>query len=193
MELTLRKARKLESSILAHRAPNVDTSLSILRAIGMSEEGLQKVLNDTSKASVAAFNTETKLVGIRYRIREAISNANNAFGLSKLMNERSRLQAESGILRRLIQSFKKASPSEIIHYAKKRDLSDNVGLHRGMDYVDTPAFSDETELSALEANVFDTKDRIEEIEDELMGLNSSKKVTLAEEDISFLRELKIVR
>jgi len=192
MEMTLRKARKLEAKILNHRVEKVDTSMSLLRATEISASSMQEVLDETNKASIEALNVETKLVEVRYRIRESVSFANGSFGLSKLMNELSRLQAESGLIRRLVQSFQKTEPSELIHYAKKRDASESMGFG-GMDAVGIPAFSDNVEFKKLEARAFDIKERIEEIEDKLMELNSSKKVTLAEEDISFLRELKIVR
>jgi hypothetical protein len=189
MELSLRKARKLESKILtAIDQIAVPTEVEVrAKSSTFSTERYTAYEKLRSNMSV-----RTELSEARFLIRNLISEANHKVGINALMADRERLLAQLALVRTL-ESAPTATNEEVedLVYATRTQLERGEVQYRLKVTATVPVFTTEN-LDKLKASIAATRQRVEEIEDELTQKNAGTKVKLSDSLVTLLKRYSLV-
>lgn len=193
MELSLRKARKLESKILTYvtklRLDN-EVEVRVMARDGGDEnneiisQGREKFLQDA--------HTRVKLIRTRFGIRKQIAQANEHSGINDLINEREMLQAllATSLADLDVLDVMKLNDQII---AKKAHL-EKGGVNTFGDAQVTIKTSVITKFDQSEFMEWDVKiqKELEEIEDQLSQKNMGIKIKLSEDVVNLLQSVGLV-
>ena len=197
MEFNLRKARKLESSLVSYLAEelSLDSSASI-RSLGNLEQAEQS-LNNKKEEIFSNMELRIKLLNLVYKIRRAVEIKNEESGINALINKKvlnqKILDDLQGIQRietpssEELQDMLKAS-SKILNSGNDSDSLVRRSVKTSFN-VSCLTKSDLDLLSSKKANL--SKDQ-QVIDEELSYLNITKTVVLNEEDLKLLEMCKLI-
>ncbi|NJO48106.1 MAG: hypothetical protein HC840_00155 [Leptolyngbyaceae cyanobacterium RM2_2_4] len=191
MELSLRKARKLEAKIQA-TADSLPLSQAIkVRALASSEERAV-ALSDARLRYNQNVELQRDLITVRFSIREQIAQANESVGVNMLMNEREKTQAllaksNSGV------DVLDIAEAEDMATAKKNSLEGGSSRAYGESSVTiTLPVSTKEDVESFRSNENLLKRRLEEIEDRLSQKNLGAKITLDEKTVQLLQSVGLL-
>jgi hypothetical protein len=197
MDLSLKKARKLETKIgafVAQNSSNVETTFDA-RVNSTKEEIDKQAVEARTKFFENVKNVED-LNNIRYEIRRLISDANAVGGeksIDFLLNEKVVLESKLARLNALLR-FQKYDPllmedqlnsnKKLLESGADRYGRSNVTFDVNfLTSVDEQKFKDDKVLLAK---------KIEEIEDKLAELNYSKRISLGANSVKLLQDNGLV-
>jgi hypothetical protein len=196
MEVTLRKAASLEKSLLdiARIQPlikNISVSVYSSADIGGEVLAAQQQLSANLKNSLA-------LTKAAYDIREAIGSNNAQNGISALLTEKARLDAQEKLLSSVMVGATATPIDAVISIANNRRDALRERLKTAVDHYGEPA--DSVALNIADASVTiqfqeqltEIRRRKIDITDQLLMLNMTKKITLTAETVALLTKFKLI-
>jgi hypothetical protein len=187
MEINLRKARKLEAKInsLAAKQAALEFNLSIL-ASSTDEEAINELTAAKARLTEQIQNS-LALTKVRYAIRRKIEQANEAVGISQLMNDREQIQSKLAYYN-TIEALDTCSQREMLDLlsAKRKSLEKGNDNFYGKVNVSVNTLSKE-EKEALESQAVGLRRELEEIEEQLIQKNVGAKITLGEDEVALLQ------
>lgn len=182
MELSLKKARKLETKIAAFVAANSSFETSFSARVNDTKENIERLAIEERTKFFSQVKNVDDLNSIRYEIRQLISDA-NASGEEKsidnLLNQKVQLESKMARLNSMLR-FEKF---DVLSMEDKLNSNKKI-LESGVDrYGSLRTEFDVNFLTAVDEQKFkDDKvlltKKIEEIEDKLAELNFSKRISL---------------
>jgi hypothetical protein len=184
MEISLRKARKLEAKVgraAANRAA-MEFNLSIL-ASSTDEEAINELAAAKVRLSEQIQNS-LALTSVRYSIRRKIEQANEGVGVNQLMNLREQIQSKLAYYN-TIEGLDTCSQREMLDLLSAKRKS----LEKGSDgkvNVSVQVLSKE-EKEALTSQTVELRKELEEIEEQLIQKNVETKITLSEDEVTLLQ------
>ena len=186
MELSLRKARKLEAKIqkFADSLP-LNSSVKV-RALATTEERAA-ALESARKIYVQTVEVQEKLILARFAIRNAISVANSAEGINALMAKRESIQALLAKSVSGLESLDLAEAEDMAN-AKKNSLEKGEG-HRYSEasVTITLPVTIKEDLESFRKKDSDLKKTLEDVEDQLSQKNLAIKIVLEKDIVSLLQ------
>lgn len=193
MNLTLRQARRVEHEIEA----SLSTLFGALKTRNVEisiYEDFNSVVAHKQKTVVEALDTYEKLSGIRYAIRSAIKTDNEVSGANILMNEEVLLKDQAKILDGVICPEFTKSEYEICkaRWAKMADGKTPSIYGGSEDKVTANAVLQATTLATLKLRMKINQRRRLVIVDELTALNTSRKISVPDEDITYLETFGVI-
>jgi len=195
MEMNLRKARKLESSIQNYLDENETIVTASIRSLGSLEDALSSM---SSKKLETLKNLENrkKLLEVRYEIRRQIEKTNEDSSINNLINKKvlcEKLAKEFDSF----QSFEKPSELELQDQiiANKNALTSESGSRRSIGSIPTTfnvnIFSKE-DLDSFKDQKISLKKELEDLEDSINQRNLSNKVVLSEDAVKLLKAVRLL-
>lgn len=194
MQLTLRNARRLERAIEQHivgLAPLFQT-----RNIQISiYENFEETVAALQTKVIDAVTVAERMVGIRTAIRRLIQNDNEVSGLNKLIAEEASLRATAKVLEQA--KGLELTPAEKAIAKKRHDAAVTTGAvqdqyGRVSDVTTLPATLEKATLDVLTVKVKEIQKRLLQITDESTARNTTRLVTVSDDDIAFLEANEIV-
>lgn len=183
MELNLRKARKLEAAVGAHVTKMEITAAVKVRVLATQSERTELV-EAGNEDLFCQLDTRSGLIKARFQIRQLISDANQAVGVTALMNRKETLEALLAV-----------SPTglDTVNFDEMQDnaTAQKSRLERGTETYGTSvtmavpvAYPEDLELFKEHAKAL--KKELESVEDQLAQKNLGAKVTLNEDLVGLL-------
>ncbi len=174
MEMSLKKARKLEANIQKHLDKGFDTTVKI-RANDTLDEA-KKVLADAGQAKAKELIDRVKLIEIRYDIRRQIEAKNETSGINSLLNEKVFIEKEISEY----GSITGGAPTD-------KELADE--LQMAVDVMKSPSVYgtksnitvnvfDQKFMDVMEDEIHGKRKLIETIEDKIAEKNLTNKIKL---------------
>jgi hypothetical protein len=194
MKLNLRAARKLETKIHLYLEENpVETQVKVRVNEGQTGEAIQE--RDSSRALVLAKIAEQKdLLTLKYEVRQKIAEQNSASGIDKLITQKVLNEQLVSQLKKVIASdvqLEAKMLGDTLSLAKKKlenPVADPYG-NRDKDLVSTPlAVLTKEDVEAFKKSKTALSKAVEEIEDQIIGLNHTTKVELSDESVKLLQK-----
>jgi len=189
MELSLKKARKLEGKIQefmnsVELSPTVEIRARANSPIAEVNAAKEKLLSN-----VAVFSN---LNATRFQIRKLIGEVNEKVGINALVNERLQLMTELTAVSRLAAA-PVSTEDEIrdMVEVKKTQLASGQDSYHLRVTVPVNVLS-ESASGQLKHKVKGLRTRIEEVEDELVQKNAGAKITLSESAVRVLKEFSLL-
>lgn len=194
MDLSLKKARKLETKIGAFVAQqSSDFEFQFEARINDDVANVEKQAVAARTTFLDSLKNLDNLNGIRYDIRRLISDANASSeagtSIDNLLNEKVQLESKISRLNSVLrfEKFDRALMEDELNNNKKL-------LEQGSSrYGRSSSTFDVNFLTGLDEQAFKdeklkTSKRIEEIEDKLAELNYSKRVSLGANSVKLLQD-----
>lgn len=189
MELSLRKARKLEAKIenmLATLRPQTTTSLRVKGEIDRANLAQQEEAFRNNIAIVDSLNSA------RFQIRGLIAEANMNCGVVTLMNNRECLISRKNLLERINQTI---DPVDMTLLQDELEAK-KVSLQKGDSYnvtttLRTSFVGKDTKQSVIDS-IKEVSLALEALEEELIQKNSGVKVKLNTELVTLLKNNSLV-
>lgn len=193
MELTLKKARKLETKIGAFVAQqSSDFEFQFSARINDDVSNIEKQAVAARTSFLDSLKNLDNLNGIRYDIRRLIADANSAGengSIDNLLNEKVQLESKISRLNSVLrfEKFDRDLMEDELNNSKKL-------LEQGSSrYGRSVATFDVNFLTTIDKQNFKdeklkTSKRIEEIEDKLAELNHSKRISLGANSVKLLQD-----
>ena len=193
MELNLRKARKMESSIQKFFVENPVNSSTEIRFYGTPQEA-QETVSEARQEFLLNMENRNKLLALRYSIRRKIEVMNEECGINSLLNEKVLLENLGTEIRSVLNG---GAPSD------KKSLEDLIKsglkvLEAGSYNYGVPKTSDsvnifcEQDLEDFRVKLVAINKKLEAVDDSLSEKNLSTKILLSEEDTKLLESNKLL-
>jgi len=186
MEITLRKARKIETAINTFLEDDTVVLETSIRFLGTFDEAKESLLAEKVEL-LNTLNLRQELLKIRYDLRRKIEISNENSGINDLINKKVLNEKLISELDNFIKNNKNQSLTE---------LQDTLTAHSKLEpekysfkiktTFDFPTLQNE-DIAPLKDKKMSLKKDIEKIEDELSFLNLNTKIIL-EEDVTKLLE-----
>ena len=197
MELTLKKARKLETKIgafVAQQSSNNETQFSA--RINDSKENIEKQAIEFRTKFFSNLKNVDDLNSIRYSIRQLISDANatgDEGSIDNLLNEKVQLESKLARLNGLMrfEKFDALLMEDQLNNQKKvmENGQDRYGRSNATFEVNFLTAVDEQKFKDDKVSI---AKKIEEIEDKLAELNYSKRISLGANSVKLLQDNGLV-
>jgi hypothetical protein len=191
MEITLRKARKIETAINTFLDENTIVLETSIRVLGTFDEAKES-LSVEKKELLNTLSLRQELLKIRYGLRRKIEVSNESSGINDLINKKVLNEKLISELDNFIQNNKQQSLIE---------LQDTLTAHSKLEpekysfKIKTtfyfPILQNEDTIALKDKKISLKKD-IEKIEDELSFLNLNTKIILEEDATKLLEFNKIL-
>lgn len=191
MEISLKKARKIETAINTFVEENDFKLEATVRVLGTLDEAKEAVANTKSEI-FSSLRLREELLKIRFDMRRQIEKSNEESGINALINKK--VLNEKIIL----------ELDKLINYNKvfdEKELDDVLKAQSKIDYdkysfrvkttFEFPVFQKE-DLASFKDKKISIKKDIEKIEDELSFLNLNTKIILSEDVTKLLEFNKIL-
>lgn len=193
MELTLKRARRLEQQIaekLREDQPNYMKTVSVMSDI----EDIETTIAEENGTLNSSLEKRDELLQLRFLIRRAISETNEKSGINSAMTTRQYLIEKLRELECAIGSVRKEDWNLVVdQITLKRKRADNPGdYYSSNDIQQLIKVLDSNDKNNLSASIKDAKNQLQAIEDNLTILNNTNKVTLTDEHSSLLEEFDLV-
>ena len=174
MELSLKKARKLETSIQKHLDKGFDTSAKI--RVNDSLEEAKKALAKANKAKAQELLDRVQLLNVRYDIRRQIEAKNETSGINSLLNEKVLIEKEISEYGSItgVSPDDKELDDELKMAA---ELMKNPSAYGAKSTITVQVF-DQKFQDALEDEIHGKRKQIEVIEDKIAEKNLTNKIKL---------------
>jgi hypothetical protein len=191
MEISLRKARKLEAKIQATADSLVLNSAVKVRALASKEERDQVLFNAREEYK-EKLQLQKDLIVARFQIRQQISDANEAVGINNLMSDRECLQALLAKSNASVDTLDQAEAEDMVS-TRKNSLENGSSRAYGESSVTlTLPVSLPEDAVAFQANEKVLKLKLEEIEDQLSQKNIGAKISLDEDTVNLLKSVGLI-
>ena len=152
------------------------------------ENKISKLQEETLKN----YTNLIKLAEIRQDIRNSISEANHASKINSLMGEKALNTKKISILKAFNSQFSDTNSDDIVDMAKKlSEMPVDRYNTPTVERVSLPAINKEESLK-IEKQINLLKNNSEEIDEELLALNNTVKIEIADDTTKFLKELGIL-
>lgn len=198
MEITLAKARKLEKDLVGKIAQTRVTlinsnNVKISPHENLTEEDYKKRLESGSTKFEEVLQTWNKLNEVRYNIRRSIGDANQKFGVSDLLTKLKELRSTQKEFLQLANVLDRNFEEDLSfqYLQSKVETMKEHGSRWGETKVEIP-FSTPEMVEDFKVKSLEIKSQVEDLEDKLAGVNHSTKLTLEENDVTFLKEQKVI-
>lgn len=197
MEVTLRKAHSLSKALLeqVRKTPLARTvTVSIYEDVEASDAA-----TEAGEKLVAAVADGIKCIDAAYAIRLSIAKANLAAGVDGLLNEKARLDAGEKLLSQAVDGSSDHSYTSAVDPAIARQKMDALKVRaaqpdKGYGVTEELTVKVATpEVTAdLSTNLATMRRRKTEIADELLGLNTSTRVSLSPDVVTLLQRYNLI-
>ena len=189
MNFTLRQARRLEQAVEAA------TKTDIASVSKTSLFGSVPNLVELEAEFTNSVNETLKLIALRFRIRQAIAVANEKAGLSSLMATESRVKAQMDFLKKFSRAVPTKGQDELRNefQIKHNRLSaeDNHSYGYSGEHITFNILSQET-IQEIEDRILTLKKEQQSLADEMLKVNMTQAVVLADSDVELLKSLKLL-
>lgn len=194
MELSLKNARKLESSIKTLCQSGVDSTSKVRVKEKWPE--IVKELKSAKKEVLVKKADMLKLVELQFSIRRSIEVMNETKKLNETMNKKAKLAAEIQLLQTLsTRDVHSAEELKDMIEHQKASLSketSSIGRYSDNAVVKTVSVLDKETVDAVKKEVIAKQKEIKKLEDTLSDLNHSVKISLSKENVSLLEKYNLV-
>jgi len=191
MEITLRKARKIETAINTFLDETTIVLETSIRFLGTFDEAKDRLFSEKTEL-LNTLSLRQELLKIRYSLRRKIEVSNESSGINELINKKVLNEKLISELDNFIQNNKQQSLTE---------LQDTLTAHSKLEpekysfkiktTFDFPILQNEDTVALKDKKISLKKD-IEKIEDELSFLNLNTKIILEEDTTKLLEFNKIL-
>lgn len=189
MELSLRKARKLEAKILEH-VNSMQTNSSVkVRVMAESAERDQAIFQGRMKF-LMDFEAQKKLLVARFHIRQLIAEANHNVGINALINRRDTCQALLGKSNGGLEPLNVAELNDLVASKAARLESTTMQYDSAVTLNVTVATKEDVESFRKEDSFL--RKEIEKIEDELSQKNMGAKIKLNDDIVASLQAAELI-
>jgi len=192
MELTLRSARKLEKEI-ANVVENDELQTSGTFRLQDDFENIQKAIEEGQARLRGAISSLDTLLQLRYLIRSAISETNEKAGINQSLATREYLLNKVKKFEKLLDVCREEDFDVIqdrIELVKKSNETPKFS------YMVTPTLNvnylDFNDKQIIKNTIKEIKRNITSIDDNLVVLNTTNKITLTEEHVELLKKYNLV-
>jgi hypothetical protein len=189
MELSLRKARKLEKKIEAKLSGFKLTSEVNVRVRAKLEPEQLIVVENDFKDNVRSMNI---LNDIRFDIRQKVEDANFHGGICLLMNKREALISRKTLLEQVRISTLNWDLLKDTLESKLTSLLSGKDSYGDNTTVRTSVVTENTKKELFDNVIKDITLQLESIEEELIQKNSGLKVKLGADSVAFLKKFSLV-
>lgn len=188
MELSLRKARKLESKINNH-VQNLKTNIVTHMSVRVNADIQTEVLPQLVKARnefLSSLENIQNLIDARFTVRGLIARQNELSGINAKILEKVTLENKISILNGLIRDISTLDEKELEDDSQKFKICLEKGDRWGQTSFEAQflLMKDESEFKK---NQVELSKQIESLEDTLLELNYSTKVNLNKELVTLLQ------
>lgn len=194
MDLSLKKARKLESKIAAHIAQNSNNNIQLSVRVNSTIDEIDAQATEARNKFIENEKNLDQLNTVRYSIRRLISETNSSSGIDSFLNEKVELEAKLQRLNKinLYEKYNKTSVEDNLNNQKKMLETSYGNSYRSPNLsFNVPFLGDADELKLKEDRLAITR-RIEEIEDKLAELNFSRRISLDANALKLLQDNNLV-
>ena len=193
MQISLKQARRVEREIGAELDINVAHGLGGAAAISIHESFIDK-LATIQKAALDGADKEEALLKIRFAIRKLIETENEVGGLNTLMNKEALLRSRAKALTARMTSELTQDEYKIAA-ARHAAAVNSGGVQSHYGLTDTVRMDNTMFTSTLD--VLREKSKTVQREmlntvDKLTALNSSRMISLSDEDVVTLEKYNII-
>jgi hypothetical protein len=180
MEITLRKANALQQ-LLQEAIRNIEVKATI----SLNEfEDSEKLLEEAKTKVFSQDNTRAGLTTVLYGIRKAVARANTTSGISDLLADAAYIDKRIAQITPLTTKEVVKTSSTVINgkldKIKNRKEDNRASLYGYNDTVETGVL-DETQQDAFKFQLQDYKKEKQAINDKLLELNVSTRITLEDD------------
>jgi len=191
MQLSLRKARKLEAKIQAG-VDAMDLKQAVKIRVLASKEERDAALTAAREKYNNGVEIRKQLIVARFVIREQVSEANAASGINTLMAQREAVQALLAKSVAGVDALDSLQAEDQI--AARKTLLDNGSSSGYGDPSVTVLLpvSTAADVDAFNASDAELKRQLEDIEDSLSQKNMGVKITLSQEIVKLLQDAGLV-
>lgn len=191
MQLSLRKARKLEAKIQAG-VDAMDLKQAVQVRVLASKEDRDAALAAARTKYNNGVQVRKDLIVARFVIRELIAEANAATGINTLMSQREAAQALLAKSVAGVDALDSLQAEDQVT-ARKSTLDGSSSRAYGDPSVTVVLpVSTEEDVEAFKASDIELKKALEEIEDSLSQKNMGVKITLNESVVKLLQDAGLV-
>jgi hypothetical protein len=188
IEVSLRKAAKLSQGLLdAARAVSLRASVNV--SIYNDVNALDAIIAREGAALDASVARATALVRSGYAIRASIRQSNEAAGVNALLDEKAALEAEEKLLAAL--PTQSAGPDLVAEKRRLAALQERAKTDYVTENVPVSVLQDEM-LDGVVLRRAAIARRKSEIQDALLNLNLTNKVTLSDETATLLADERLI-
>lgn len=191
MELTLRAARKLEQQIQNY----LDSSdVEVYKTVRVLDE-IKKIKTSMTKAKKelqTKISERDNLLQLRFLIRSAISETNEKAGINSAMVTREYLLKKMKVFQGLSQTVRTESWDVIqdeMTYAKN---AMEKGTASRPQATMTLAIFESEEKEVIEKTIKELQRNLANIDDNLVVLNTTNKITLTEDHVKLLKSFDLI-
>lgn len=192
MEISLRKARKLEAKIQA-TADSIQLNQAVkVRVLASSKERAEALSLARSKYN-EAIEDQKSLIKARFAIRDLIAKANSDVGINTLMSQRELVQALLAKSTSGVESLNFAEAEDMAN-ARKNTLEKGESSRAYSDpsvTITLPVSSDK-DVETFKANDKELKKQLEDIEDQLSQKNLGAKISIDEDTVNLLKSVGLL-
>lgn len=192
MELSLRKARKLEAKIQS-TADSLPMSQALKVRVLASTNERAEALNKARSEYNGALDDQKSLIKARFAIRDLIAKVNAEVGINSLMSQRELVQALLAKSTAGVDSIDFAA-SEDMAMARKNSLEKGMSdsSYSNLSVTIMVPVSTKEDVSSFMQSDKELKKQLEEIEDQLSQKNLGAKISIDEDTVNLLRAVGLV-
>jgi hypothetical protein len=191
VEISLKKARKIETTINTFLEENDFKLEATVRVLGTLDEAKDSVANTKSEI-FSSLKLREELLKIRFDMRRQIEKSNEESGINALINKKVLNEKTILELDKLINHNKVFDEKELDDVLKSQSKIDyDKYSFRVKTTFEFPVFQKE-DLASFKDKKISIKKDIEKIEDELSFLNLNTKIILSEDVTKLLEFNKIL-
>lgn len=181
MKINLRKANAIQLAI-----NEALKSLSFESTVSVNEFQNPETMIDTVKDRFTTnIMRRTKLLDSLYRIRKAVSSANDGLGINNLLADVARCEKEIVFYSAHAKSSTRIAPNEMFGKLDKIKNQPADRAYYSDKEVTSSVFSAEN-IEIFRTLVTNAKKQKQQLQDELLELNISTKITLTDDDVKVL-------
>jgi len=187
MKINLRKANAIQLAI-----NEALKGLSFESTVSVNEfQNPQSMINAVSERFNANILRREKLIDVLYSIRKAVAAANNSLGINDRLADVARYDKDLTFYAAHAKASTRVHPGEMIGKLEKIKNQPADRAYYSDKDVMSSVFTEEN-IEAFRKVVIYAKKQKQALQDELLELNISTKITLTDEDIKVLTDESIL-
>lgn len=187
MKINLRKANAIQLSITeALKNLNFESSVSINEF-----QKPEPMVAAASERFSANIRRREKLIDVLYGIRKAVAAANNSLGINERLADVARFEKDIVFYTTYAKAPTRQGPMELAGKLDKIRTQPADRAYYADKEVTSSVFTEEN-IEAFRKAITYAKKQKQALQDELLELNISTKITLTEEDIKVLTDESIL-
>ena len=193
MQLTLTKARKLDQK-LTEKIKQMSAPQTVeVRLKDSDRDTVMGIVDQKRVEQVKAVEDMVKMVQTKYKVRSLVNQANQSSGISDKLNKMAEMEASLSVYNTLKRT---PTTKDVELLADELEIEQsnqkNVSEYSGVKTTMNVAIMSEETKNSLEEKQQKVKRELEDLKDEVHGLNFSTKITLDSDLVSFLQKNKVL-